>query len=212
MRLLLADAALELVPQEISRHPSVVNSAKKRKKKPTEILLDSALHKPAMSTISDGGKRGRPDIVHFSLLTALAEECVDEVYVHTYNGTIIRVKKGVRIPKNYNRFVSLAEQLLTLGRVPLQGVPLLEVLRVNLRELVGDSGVVLLDEEGEDCALQEVCAASRRGAFVAVGAYPRGGFSREVLDLATEKLSLGKVRLETVQVLMRIICACCLSD
>jgi rRNA small subunit pseudouridine methyltransferase Nep1 len=211
MRLLLADAALELVPEEISQHPSVVNSARKRRKKPSGILLDSAVHRPAMSAIPDALKRGRPDIVHFCLLTALAEDCVQEVYIHTCRGSIIRVDRGARLPKNYNRFVSLAEQLLMLGRVPPHGPPLLEVMPVSLRELVGDSEVILLDEQGEVRALQEVCAASRRGAFLTIGAYPRGSFSREILNLTSKKWSLGATPLEAVQVLIRILCACCLS-
>ncbi|MBW9140788.1 MAG: hypothetical protein K1T65_03670, partial [Candidatus Aramenus sp.] len=40
VNVILLDSSLELVPSEISNHPSVVKNAKKRGKKPTEVLLD----------------------------------------------------------------------------------------------------------------------------------------------------------------------------
>ncbi|MFW9984574.1 MAG: 16S rRNA methyltransferase, partial [Candidatus Odinarchaeota archaeon] len=67
----LIDAALELVPVEITSDPAVISTAKSRGKPPDQILLDDALHSKALQQLPDNEKRGRPDIIHRSLLTAL---------------------------------------------------------------------------------------------------------------------------------------------
>jgi rRNA small subunit pseudouridine methyltransferase Nep1 len=66
--LVLAESALELVPSELRRHPAVLADAKRRRKKPGEILLDRSRHHPAMRDLPDASRRGRPDIVHQVLL------------------------------------------------------------------------------------------------------------------------------------------------
>ena len=87
IRLILAESSIELVPRDIIGHPSVLKTAKRRGKKPTEILLDISLHYHAMKKLRDRHKRGRPDIVHVSLLEALSSplnlEGKLEVIVHT---------------------------------------------------------------------------------------------------------------------------------
>ena len=59
---------LELVPKELQKHNSVISSARRFNKKPAEILLDISWHFAAMKGIKNEIKRGRPDLVHFSLL------------------------------------------------------------------------------------------------------------------------------------------------
>ena len=68
--LVLAESSLELVPPELQSHPSVASHAAKLGKKPSEILLDNSWHFAAMKGIQNEIKRGRPDIVHFSILEA----------------------------------------------------------------------------------------------------------------------------------------------
>ncbi|MCC6050815.1 MAG: 16S rRNA methyltransferase, partial [Thermofilum sp.] len=57
MHLLLAEAGLELVPKELWSHPAVRASARRRGKKPGEILLDVALHHSAMVGLGERWKR-----------------------------------------------------------------------------------------------------------------------------------------------------------
>ncbi len=71
LNLLLADAEIELIPREIFHHPSVKANAKRRGKPPAEILLDSTIHHSALRKLTEGERRGRPDLVHFYLLLAL---------------------------------------------------------------------------------------------------------------------------------------------
>ena len=68
--LILTESSLELVPKELSSHPSVISHAQKLGKRPSEILLDNSWHFAAMKGISDEIKRGRPDLVHFCILEA----------------------------------------------------------------------------------------------------------------------------------------------
>ena len=68
--LILSESALELVPYELEEHPSVISHANKLGKHPSEILLDNSWHFGAMKGIKNEIKRGRPDLVHFSILEA----------------------------------------------------------------------------------------------------------------------------------------------
>ena len=70
LSLILAESSLELVPKELQNHPSVISHSKKLGKNPSEILLDNSWHYAAMKGIKDEIKRGRPDLVHISLLEA----------------------------------------------------------------------------------------------------------------------------------------------
>ena len=115
MSLVLAESALELVPNKIQQHPAVVSHANKLRKKPSEILLDNSWHFAAMKGISNEIKRGRPDIVHFCLLEAssipLFKENKIRIYVHTINDDVIILGKDVQLPKSYHRFAGLIEKL-----------------------------------------------------------------------------------------------------
>ena len=68
--LIISESALELVPFELEDHPSVVSHARKLGKYSSEILLDNSWHFAAMKGIKNEIKRGRPDLVHFSILEA----------------------------------------------------------------------------------------------------------------------------------------------
>lgn len=111
MILVLAESALELVPRELWGHPAVVADARRRGKRPGELLLDRARHHPAMSHLTDAARRGRPDIVHQVLLvfqySLLNRRGLGRVYVHTRDDHVISIRPETRVPKNYNNFVSL---------------------------------------------------------------------------------------------------------
>src|SRR3989338_4252555 len=85
--LVLAESALELVPLELQDHPSVLSHAQKLGKNPSEILLDNSWHFAAMKGINNEIKRGRPDLVHFSILEAttisLYLQNKIKIYIHT---------------------------------------------------------------------------------------------------------------------------------
>ena len=69
--LILAESSLEIIPEELQNHISVISYCKKNDKKPSETLLDISWHFAAMKGIEDEIKRGRPDIIHLTLLAVL---------------------------------------------------------------------------------------------------------------------------------------------
>ncbi len=214
LHLILLESALELVPREIIRHPAVLKNARRRKKKPTETLLDVSLHYHAMKTLPDREKRGRPDIVHVSLLNALESPLNKEgklrIYVHTYDGHIIFIKPETRIPRNYNRFVGLMEQLLTKGRVPPDAEdPLIYVKTITLEELlskIGKKGLILLRENGEyKKPINIVKYALENDLAIGIGGFPHGDFSKYILEMATKQFSIYHLSLPSWIVVSRII-------
>jgi len=120
--LVLAEAPLETVPRELWGHPSVARHARKRGRPPRDILLDAAMHHQAMRRLPGREYRGRPDIVHVTLLVALdAPLCRHtgcRLLVHTVGDLVIEVDPSTRLPRNYLRFTGLMEQLLREGRIP----------------------------------------------------------------------------------------------
>jgi len=108
--LVLAESAVETVPESLWTHRSVQKHAKLRRKPPRSVLLDRSYHHAAMKGLEHSEKRGRPDIVHFALLEALGSplnrEGLLEVYVHTIDDNVITVDPETRLPRNCNRFVA----------------------------------------------------------------------------------------------------------
>lgn len=211
--LALAESALELVPKGIAKHPSVLRYAERREKKPTEVLLDSSFHHKAMLKLKDSWKRGRPDLVHFSLLEAtsipLYFKGLLKVYVHIYKGDVIEVGDGVRLPKSYHRFAGLMEQLLKEGVVGGER-PLLKVVCegfIQLLESTRPTSTVGLSRKGKlvkPVAIAERLAGEER-PLVVIGAFPKGSFSKEIGSRLDEIYSISKYALESHVVVARIL-------
>jgi rRNA small subunit pseudouridine methyltransferase Nep1 len=219
LHLIIAEAALELVPKEIANEPSVVLNARKRGKKPHETLLDITLHYKAMKKLDKWFKRGRPDIVHVSMLLALSSLLNSfnllRLYIHTINDEVIYVDPSTRIPRNYNRFVGLMEQLLLLGSVPPKAsTPLMYVEKMSLKQLIDRIGCnisVLMHEKGmvmKPLELGEYIADKMTKGIdicVVVGGFQHGDFEESTLNLFKEKISLYPKPLETWTVISMII-------
>ena len=113
--LILSESALELVPFELRHHPSVISHARRLGKNSSEILLDNSWHFAAMKGIKNEIKRGRPDLVHFSILEAttipLYFQNKMRLFVHTVDDKIISFGENVHIPKSYHRFAGVMEKL-----------------------------------------------------------------------------------------------------
>ena len=195
LHLVIAEAELELVPEPIREHPAVVNYARKRGKRPDEVLLDSTYHHAALKKLADGERRGRPDIVHVCLLNALEsianKEGLLRVYVHTRNDEVIYIKPETRIPRNYNRFVGLMESLFK-NRVVPRDLGLLRMEEKSLAGLIDEinpDGVFVMHEKG---ALTKPAdfgerLASLENPIVIVGGFPHGDFRKPIHG---EKISI----------------------
>ncbi len=185
---MIADSELELVPKSIVEHPAVVNYARRRGKKPEEVILDSSYHHSALKKLEDGDRRGRPDIVHICLLNALESIANKEgklrVYVHTRNDEVIYIKPETRLPRNYNRFLGLMESLFK-NRVVPKDLELLRLEEKTLGELIEEIGpdeVFVMHEEGELIKPRDFgkSLAELENPVVIVGGFPHGDFRSPV--------------------------------
>ncbi|HID08731.1 TPA: 16S rRNA methyltransferase, partial [Candidatus Micrarchaeota archaeon] len=62
---------MELVPEEIRHHRSVRAWCRRFGRKPDEAVLDVSYMRSAMKGLPDAERRGRPDIVHYFLLSVM---------------------------------------------------------------------------------------------------------------------------------------------
>ncbi len=184
--LILAESAIETIPQKIARHPAVATDAKKRGKNPSQMLLDSTKHFAAMHGLDEEKKRGRPDIIHFCISLALDsvlnKKGLLQVLVHTRNDQVITVNPELRIPRAYNRFAGLMEDLFEKREIKAEEKTLLKLENKSLKQLLGEiecKRVFALDVGGEfksRKALQELFE-SEKDAVLVVGGFPHGNFA-----------------------------------
>jgi rRNA small subunit pseudouridine methyltransferase Nep1 len=185
LRFILAGAELELVPPEIAGHPSVrMNLPAGRK--PSDVLLDQNLHATASRQLPDGERRGRPDIVHYTLLTILESPACKagqvEVCLHTSANELIRIRPDTRLPRGEARMHGLLAKVLRDGRSQEKD-PLVWVEGVGkpakVLELFAKGPVVRLDEGGQErTPAQVVAMVDKAGDLtVVLGAFPSGDFS-----------------------------------
>lgn len=203
LHLVLAEAAVELVPDELGGHPSVTKAAKSRNKKPTQTLLDDTLHHAAMKKAHERGRfpdlarRGRPDILHLGLHVAMDHRLNHQgglrVWVHTRDDHRITVDPGTRLQRSQHRFYGLLESLYQHGAVPPQSEhPLLGIAPgFTLADTIAATKakhVFLFDEAGEDCASHDALesrfqAARDDDTCLVVGAYPTGPLESDLSGL-----------------------------
>jgi len=213
--LILAESALELVPKEIWKHPSVVKHALSKGKKVGEILLDRSYHHSAMLRLKDADKRGRPDIVHFSLLEATSSPLymrgLMEVFVHTVNDEVIKLGKSVRLPKAYLRFEGLMEKLFKERKIIASSNEiLLEIKEQSFKELISEIkpsitvGLSRLRERNNFEGVAKELSKYENPAIV-VGGFPRGHFSPNTSSIFNRLYSCHELPLEAHVIIARIV-------
>jgi len=217
--LILADTELELVPEELANHPSIVKNARKRGKTPSKILLDISLHRSAFGDSSDVERRGRPDIAYFVLTLCLDSIANAEgkltTLIHTRNDDLIEVSPKLRPPKRYNRFVGLMEDLFDKGAVP-EGKPLLTITRNMTLEKVlekcNPKTTVCLSPDGEPADLVTLFNDVEETVACLVGGFPEGDFTSPAKELSDRVLSISPHLLKVWTVASNILVSYNLSD
>ena len=198
----LAEAEVELMPVEMCRHPAVIAHARQRGKRPEQILLDSNYHHAAMATLPEGRRRGRPDITHLFLLTAL-ESIVNKqgqlrVIVHTRQDMVITINPETRIMRSYERFLGLMEQLFEKQVVPDKNHPLLSLQpHITLKQIIEQQHadvVIALSKDGTSVVLQkylkELQKQKKHHILCVIGGFPSGLFHADITSIATDVVSL----------------------
>jgi rRNA small subunit pseudouridine methyltransferase Nep1 len=210
----LAEAAIETVPEPLWSHPAVRRHSKRQRKPPNQLLLDRSLHHAAMRRLDDNLKRGRPDITHFALLEALGSplnrEGLLQTYVHTNKDYVITVNPSARLPRNYSRFIGLMEQLFQQQKVPTTGETLLRLEHKTLQQLLKDAKadyVLAFSREGKPRTIQDAVSGlePKQRPAVIVGGFPHGHFSEATTKLADEVVCVDSEMLEAWTVASRAI-------
>ena len=189
LSLILAEAAVEIVPEPIRGHPAVASSSRRLNRSPGLTLLDVSLHHAAMRRLDGAGRRGRPDIAHSALLSATGTPLYAAgrlgVYVHTARGMAIRVGLGARLPKSQQRFAGLLGDVLAGGSGHpsadgADGRPLLAAEPMSLERLVGEIGPAVTvgmsraGEPGTFGGVAALLAGAEEGAAAAAAPGGRG--------------------------------------
>lgn len=216
--LIFAEAALEVIPKVLWNKPKIKEYANKKGKPPSSILLDASNLYYVMKELNDFNKRGRPDIIHFSLLYALGSELNIrgklKVYVHTLNDQIICLDSKVRLPRNYTRFTGLMEQLFERKVITDQdGNKLLSISSMKLNKLLAGLGLeqVIILQEGKPILptslIDDKIRREEDLAFI-IGAFPHGNYRQETLELSSLRYSLSEYLLDTWNVTGKLLAIC----
>ncbi len=212
LSLILTESSLELVPKEIQNHKSVISHCQKLGKKPSEILLDNSWHFAAMKGIDNEIKRGRPDLVHFSLLEAcsipLFYEKKISVFVHTINDKVIFVGNDVRLPKSYHRFAGLIEKLYDEKFIQANGINLLEIKDMKFNQLIekiSPDRIVGLSTQGILSSCEDVAKKLTDDSCIIIGGFPKGHFSDSIRKKIEYLVNVNKKSLESHIVISRIL-------
>ena len=178
---------------------------------PGRILLDRSFHHSGMLKLEEGERRGRPDLVHTTLLsitgTPLYMDGKIRIYIHTRNDVVLEIKEGTRIPKSYFRFRGLMEQQLG-EQIDEDLVQIYELtLESLIRRKMTPDLVLGLSVQGRDMKPREFgqkIVAAREPCLV-IGGFPRGHFSPANLRIVDELVRLGDRPLDAHVVASRIV-------
>jgi len=212
LSLILAESSLEMIPREIQNHSSITSHSKKLGKSPSNILLDNSWHYAAMKGIQNENKRGRPDIVHFSLLEACSIPLYFEkklsIYVHTLNDKVIEVGDDVHLPKSFHRFAGLIEKLFYEKIIESNGKKLLEISDMSFSELVekiNPNNVVGLSCAGKSSSFCNVAKSLTNNSCLVIGGFQKTHFSDSTVSKIDHLVSIDSNSLESHIVTARIL-------
>ena len=210
--LILAESSLELVPSQLKHHPSVISHARKFDKHPSEILLDNSWHFAAMKGIKNEMKRGRPDLVHFSILEAttipLYLQNKMKLYVHTLDDKVISFGKNVHIPKSYHRFAGVIEKLYQEKKITTKNDVLLEIDEKTFPELLDEinpSKVFGFSTKGANSTYEKIAKDIPNDSCIVIGGFQKGHFSDLIENKITVLCSVGDESFEGHVVVARIL-------
>jgi rRNA small subunit pseudouridine methyltransferase Nep1 len=211
--LILAESSLELIPSELKHHPSVVSHARKLGKRPSEILLDNSWHFAAMKGIENELKRGRPDLVHFSMLEAttipLYLQNEMKLFVHTVDDKVIYFGQNVHIPKSYHRFEGVIEKLYQEKKITTKDDDLLlEIKEKTFSELLDEinpNKVIGFSTNGTKSTYEKIAKEIEDNACIVLGGFQKGHFSDSVENKFTELYSVGDESFEGHVVAARML-------
>ncbi len=202
LTIILAESELEIVPEKIISHPSVINYSKQYNKKHGNVILEASFHHSAIRNLPDAERRGRPDIVHFFLLSSL-ESILNKkgelkVIVHTRNNDAIYIDPETRLIKNYIRFLGLMEQLFEKKIIDSEEKTLLELLEnKTLENLIKEEKhdfLISFSPDGKKVNLlnylKDLKKKDHKNLLCIIGGFPHGNFHNDISKFSNNIVSI----------------------
>lgn len=193
----LAGAEAELAPEAIAGHPAIRATAKQLERRGSEVLLDQNVHAPAIRQLPEGERRGRPDILHYTLMVLLESPLNKlgglRVLVHTRHGELVHIRPDTRLPRGEARFQGLLSKVLRDGASQDKEPLLWSDGVVSPAEVLAQckGPVVRLDEGGVAVAPLDLARRAQDGDLtVVLGAFPSGDFATGWKAAAPEAVSI----------------------
>jgi len=212
LTIILAESSLELIPKKLHKHPAVTSYSKKFKKNPTETLLDNSWHFGAMKGLENEIKRGRPDLVHLTLLSICTTPAFYDnkikVFVHTINDEIISINNKTRLPKSYHRFQGLMEKLFVTKKIEAEDETLMELKQSSLSQLfskIKPTQIFGLTTKGEKTTIEKLFEQIKENYCILIGGFQKGHFSFETEKIVERSFSINDSSLEAHLVASRLI-------
>ena len=212
LTIILAESSLELVPRQMHNHPSVTSYSKKFKKNPSNTLLDNSWHFGAMKGLDNEIKRGRPDIIHLTLLSICTSPAFHEnkikVFVHTVNDEIISINNNTHLPKSYHRFQGLMEKLFLTKKIVSEDKILMEIELSTLPQLVSKikpTRIIGFTTKGKKTTFEKLITQMEEGSCILIGGFQKGHFSKETEKIIEQSFSIHDSSLEAHLVASRLV-------
>ena len=209
--IILAESSLELIPKKIHNHPSVTSYSKKFKKNSSNTLLDNSWHFGAMKGLDNEIKRGRPDIIHLTLLslctTPVFYKNKIKIFIHTVNDEVISINNNTRLPKSYHRFQGLMEKLFLTKKIESEDEILMEMKNSSLSQLVSKikpTQIIGLTTQGQKISLDKLVKQIEENSCIILGGFQKGHFSNETEKIIEESFSINDSSLEAHLVASRL--------
>jgi rRNA small subunit pseudouridine methyltransferase Nep1 len=210
LRLIVADAELQTVPEKMAKDRTIKNIAEKNHKKPSEMLLDSNYMHTSIEKYFPGesNRRGRPDIIYIFLEMAmesiLNRDNMLEVYIHTRDNYIIHINRETKIPRSYNRFQGLMEDLFKKRSIEYNGKELLSMEEGNIIPFLKrlDGKTVALSPTGKDSCLSGII--SNKDINIVIGGFSQGDYISDIYGnfpaykIFGEELTIWSVGMEVI--------------
>ena len=212
LTIILVESSLELIPKQLSHHQSVLAYSKKFKKVISNTLLDNSWHFGAMKGLENEIKRGRPDIVHLTLLSICTSPAFYEnkirVFVHTVNNEIISINNNTRLPKSYHRFQGLIEKLFLTRKIESEAEILMEIKNSSLSKLISKikpNEVIALTTEGQKTTFEKLVHQTKENSCILIGGFQKGHFNKETQKIIQKSFSIHDSSLEAHLVASRLV-------
>ena len=210
--IILAEAGLELVPDEIKSE-----KISRKNYDPSyfpSMILDNAIYHTAMNKLSNAEKRGRPDIVHQFLLNSLGsplnKEGLLQLYIHTVNNEIFKINPRLRILRNYERFKGLMAKLLIEQKILSEKDVLISKYNGSLNDLIKEinpDDKILFSSKGKliKNPVSLFSSDPTKKILIAIGGFQKGTFNEEILSVSDKIISFYEEALDSWIIVSRCI-------